>query len=543
MKYMNDPRQMELFDPYESQMSQIAFKRLQSSLYAVFRHMILELMPAEELGNHFDELIGRPTKELYSMSGLILLKEFHNWTTEQAVDAYLYDQRIHFALNMGSDNISFCERTLERYMKLIRENNMAAAIFDSVTEKLIEELDLKIDQQRLDSTHVFSDMATFSRTKLMGVTIKRFLVQVKRHHKRKYAVLPKEIRIRYDKNDNSLFADVSKDKEKRSTLRQDVAEQMYFLIQHFSGDKKIENMTTFMDLLKVFNQQCEVNDAVGVEPSSDDDSIDPPDQSGDGSGSEDKEQTQSAVEVKKKTGGNVIQNPSDSEATYDGHKGVGYQAQLAESCNDENEVQLITSVLPQTAVESDANAVVPVLEHLKQTDRLPGELLADSLYGGDENVLAAAGEGIALVSPVSGSPPKQEPEEPTAKQKRLQNRRIAQETGRWRKKYNLRAQEEGTIGCIKRRTGMVRLRYRGEESVYSSIYLKVTGWNISRATASAKIQEKIAEIIKEKRKQLYGLIRNASRFTIKAIKTLIDAPEKSNVMAMSSQKKILAFAA
>jgi len=534
---------MELFDPYESQMSKIAFKRLQSSLYAVFRHLILELMPAEELGNHFDELIGRPTKELYSMSGLILLKEFNNWTTEQAVDAYLYDQRVHFALNMGSDNISFCERTLERYMKLIRENNMAAAIFDRVTEKLIEELDLKIDQQRLDSTHVFSDMATFSRTKLMGVTIKRFLVQVKRHHKRKYAALPKEIRTRYEKNDSAMFADVSKDKEKRSTLRQGVAEQMYFLIQHFSGNNAIENMTTFTDLVTVFNQQCEVKASVDVELSNDDNSPEPPEGNGDGSSSSKNNEATSTVSVRKKTGGNIIQNPSDPEATYDGHKGVGYQAQLAETCNSDNEVQLITSVLPQTAVESDANAVIPVLDDLKSTGRMPEELLADSLYGSDDNVLLAAGEGVALVSPVSGPPPKQEPVEPTAKQQRLKNRRIAQETDRWREKYNLRAQEEGTIGCIKRRTGMVRLRYRGEESVNSSIYLKVTGWNISRAAASAKVQKKIAEIIKEKKNQLLEMTQNTISHMIEPTKALISTFERLKKKNLSHQKNISAFAA
>ena len=75
-----------------------------------------------------------------------------------------------------------------------------------------------------------------------------------------------------------------------------------------------------------------------------------------------------------------------------------------------------------------------------------------------------------------------------------ENRHAAQETERWRKKYNARAQLEGTIGSIKTRTGMVRLRYRGKKSVYSSMYLKIAGWNISRAAASAKIQEKIAAI-------------------------------------------------
>ena len=47
--------------------------------------------------------------------------------------------------------------------------------------------------------------------------------------------------------------------------------------------------------------------------------------------------------------GNVIQNSSDSDATYDGHKGTGYQAQISETCGDTNDVQLITGVAVEPA--------------------------------------------------------------------------------------------------------------------------------------------------------------------------------------------------
>ncbi len=557
MRFVTDPRQNELFDIAESEMSPVAYNRLKGSLYAVFHYLVLEEMPAVELGEHFHDFIGRPTKELYSMCGLILLKEFHNWTTAAAVDAYLYDMRIHFALNIGSGNISFCERTLERYMALIRKNEFAAIIFNRVADKLIAELDLKVDQQRLDSTHIFSDMATFSRTKLMGVAIKRFLVQLKRHHKELYADLPQEIMCRYKKNDAALFADVSKDKEKRSTLRQDVAEQVYFLIQHFSGDNSVEAMATFKALVTVFKQQCEVVDAVAVQGEEGDGKHENSDKSEGGSTvtdetkegrsdsreDRDADEPKSTVVVRKKTGGNIIQNPSDPDATYDGHKGVGFQAQLAETCSPDNEVQLITSVLPQTAVVSDANAIVPVLDLLKASGRMPEELLADSLYGSDNNVLSAAGEGVALVSPVCGSPPKEKPVEATAKQQRLNNRRIAQETDRWKKKYNLRAQEEGTIGCIKQRTGMVRLRYRGEESVYSSVILKVTGWNISRAAASAKIQEKINKIIPKKENQQCETALSTS-LTVISVPEVILRAFKATFHAISSyEENTFTFAA
>jgi len=90
---------------------------------------------------------------------------------------------------------------------------------------------------------------------------------------------------------------------------------------------------------------------------------------------------------------------------------------------------------------------------------------------------------------------KKNPEQPTDKQQRLNHRREQQETQKWKTNYNARAQIEGTIGSVKRLTGMVRLRYRGQKSVFSAIELKLTGWNIARAQASEKMQQKLAKII------------------------------------------------
>ena len=504
---MREPGQIELFDYYQSRMSVVAYKTLSSSYYALFRSVILSVLPAKELSVNFEAVFGAPTKELYSMAGLTLLKEFHNWTAQEAAEAYMFDIRVHFALNLGSDNLSCTSRTVERYLKLIREDDLAIKIFDDVTETLIKELDLKIDQQRLDSTHVFSDMATFSRTKLMGVTVKRFLVQLKRHETESYEALPEALLKRYEKRENALFADVSKSKEKRSSLRQEVAEEMHDLVQRFSGNEKIENMHTYKQLVTIFVQQCEVIDNIKVTEA--DSPKDKNDESGNNTPESD-EKTESDdksendgksenddsenVVVRAKTGGNVIQNPSDPDATYDGHKGVGYQVQIAETSNPENAVQLVTSILPQTAVESDANALIPVLSDLEKKGILPESMLADTLYGGDENVVNAQEMGVDLVSPVPGPPPKKKSEEPTEKQQRLQKRREEQETEEWRKEYNSRAQIEGTIGSIKRRTSMVRLRYRGKSSVFAAICLKLAGWNISRALKSARIKEKLATI-------------------------------------------------
>ena len=107
---------------------------------------------------------------------------------------------------------------------------------------------------------------------------------------------------------------------------------MYYLIQRFADMDEYTRKDTYKALEQIFYEQCEV-----------------------------REET---VSIKQKTGGDVMQNPSDPDATYDGHKVPGYQAQIAETCNPDNDVQIITCAIPQTAAEPDANAVEEVLDDL-----------------------------------------------------------------------------------------------------------------------------------------------------------------------------------
>ena len=170
-----NPQQTRLFDPFDRVLTEKTRQRLLDGWPGVFRHVILELMPVDVISKHFDPVMGRPTKELYSLAGLILLMEFMDWTKEQALDAYSYHTNIHYALNLEPVTHDLSQRTLERHINLFEEEGLAKATMEEITTRLVEILSLKIDRQRLDSTHIFSDMASFGRTRLMGVAIKRFL--------------------------------------------------------------------------------------------------------------------------------------------------------------------------------------------------------------------------------------------------------------------------------------------------------------------------------------------------------------------------------
>jgi hypothetical protein len=519
-----DPKQTRLFDPYDNVLTEKTRKRLLDGWAGVFRHIILELMPVETISGHFDPVMGRPTKELYSMAGLLLIKEFMDWTKQDALDAYSFRMDIHYALNLEPITHDISMRTLERYINLFETDKLAKTIMSQVTVKLVDILEIKIDKQRLDSTHIFSDMASFGRTRLMGFAIKRFLTQLNRHNQQDYNALDESLRQRYAPGIHRLFGDTGKDNESRRLLRQQVAEDMHFLLRRFADTAKHGRKDTYKALERVFYEQCEVHEE--------------------------------KVCVKKKTGGNVMQNPSDPGATYDGHKGPGYQVQLSETCNPDNEVQLITCAIPQTAAESDANSFGEVVKDLEANDLVCDEMLADTHYTSDQNVQLAQEHGIELVGPTppgSGGPQDtyqlniddfnvdEETEEliccpaghapessvhdkqtaktktimpqpacgqceyidqcpvkksrhgyqldHTAKERRLAGRRREEATEVFHQRYRIRGGIEGTNSGLKRRTGLGQLRVRGQPRVFSSILLKVAGWNILRAAACAKMRQ------------------------------------------------------
>ena len=141
------------------------------------------------------------------MAGLVFLMEFSDWTHEEAVRNYMFGQDVQYALNLPTEQVSLCTRTLERYLDIFRKNDLAARVSSEVTQALADALEQDVRRQRLDSSHVFSNMAAFGRTRLMGVTIKRFLTQVKRHAPAAYETLPEALRGRYAACEHRLFAE------------------------------------------------------------------------------------------------------------------------------------------------------------------------------------------------------------------------------------------------------------------------------------------------------------------------------------------------
>ena len=125
----------------------MARRRILNGWQGVFRTVVLELLPVRELARQFSEGMGCPTKELYSMAGLVFLVDFFDWNAVEAADAYMMHADVQFALNI-EPGVACCGRTVERHQKLFTEDDLAAQLFGELTITLPDLLELNVSQQR-----------------------------------------------------------------------------------------------------------------------------------------------------------------------------------------------------------------------------------------------------------------------------------------------------------------------------------------------------------------------------------------------------------
>jgi hypothetical protein len=522
MFFTADHKTLDMFDPFP----RLGPKRkdlIKKSWAHLFREQILPNLPVQKLLKKYHEYIGRPTKELHAMVGLMILQQLNDLTDQEAVRQFAFNFEWHYALDIKGDSDSetyVSMRTLWTMRRHLSEKGLAEEIFAAVTEKLVAVFKVDASLQRLDSTHIFSNMRHLGRIGLFAATIKKFLVNLKRGNREIFDTLDNTRFERYLKKSAGVFALV-KPSESARTL-QELADDLFFLIGRYKDHEQIREMGSYKDLTRLLSEQCL------VQPASD--NADP------------------KVELKpnKEISSDSLQNPSDPDAGYSGHKGQGYQAQLMETytTSEKDELSLITHVAVEPANVSDVHALIPAIESTQQRGLGPEQVVADTLYGSDKNSLEAAVLGVDLVAPALGKPtgnalgledfsfdvegtvstcPQGLAPVKTActesgnhraifdqvacvdcplllrcpvrigesgyeinydqKQLRLAGRRAEEKTPEFKGKYRYRAGIEASISRYKSQTGVKRLRVRGLPAVTFSAVFKAIALNILRAAA------------------------------------------------------------
>lgn len=518
-------KQQELFDPW-SFLSPKRRKLLDQSWASLFREELLCELPVNEFASHFNEDFGRPTKELHTALGVLVIQQTQDATDEEAVNQLAFNTQWHYALNITEESDSakyMSTKTLWTMRNIVYQNNLDEVLFENIRDKLAKVFNVNTDTQRIDSVHIKSNMKRLGRISIFVTTINKFLVNLKRNHKELFATVDTDIIEKYlPEKALNCFAMI-KPSESARTLTS-VSKDLFDLIQQFKAHPEVKNMHSYKLLERVLNEQCNLNVSEDINPVT----VKPP----------------------KEIPSDSLQNPSDPDATYSGHKGQGYQVQIMETyskdedpeSSKDKDLNLITHVEVQQAHESDAHALIPAIESTKKNDLAPKELLADSIYSSDDNRQEAEQLGVELVAPVMGSakensislsdfklsekgqviscpqghaPVKTKKKKRysagfdlhhcsncpnqsicsvkkgrkyyylryTAKEVRVALRRAYEQTDAFKDRYRWRAGVEATMSEYDRRTGVKRLRVRGFKAVRFCAILKATGLNILRAAA------------------------------------------------------------
>ena len=188
MIHIKDHKTPDMFDPFPF-LGPKRKQRIEASWAKIFREHILPILPVEKVFSKYDPVMGAPTKELYAMLGLMVIQQMHDMTDEEAVDQFAYNLQWHYALNITSTadaDAYVSPKTLWTMRSILTERNLYQDIFNDVTKKLAEVFSVDISKQRFDSVHIFANMRHLGRIGIFVNTIKKFLVNLKRHHKSFY---------------------------------------------------------------------------------------------------------------------------------------------------------------------------------------------------------------------------------------------------------------------------------------------------------------------------------------------------------------------
>jgi IS5 family transposase len=551
MIHVKDHKQLDMFNPF-AHLGPKRLALLESSWAHLFREEILHNLPAEKLFQFYDEFKGRKTKELYAMLGLVLIQQMEDCTDADAVDNFALNLKWQYALNITdeSDVASYVSpRTLWNLRDIVARHGLQDALFENVTAALKKLFALDPSKQRLDSVHIFSNMAHLGRIRLFVRTIRTFLINLKRHHAKEYAALG-DITLRYDKKSDGAFAVKPTESAKKLV---ELGDDCFCLIERFKSKKTVCTMDSYKQMVRMFTEQCIVE--------------------------KDDNGARAVIKANKDVPSDSLQNPSDPDAGYCGHKGKGYQMQVMETYSeDKSQPDLITHIKVEAANESDAKALLPAIADAAKRELAPTELLADTIYGSDDNVEKAKELGTAVIAPVMGAkesataladfnfsdtdqiiacpeqqapiktktgkqggttvyfdksicdkcrrqsecPVKRDKKSSTisydAKSLRLSRRRKREKEEAFTEKYRYRSGIEGTMSDLDRMTGLKHLRVRGMPQVRLAATLKATGLNILRSVTFKNrlrrqktgkkrenpSQDGLLGVIKEQFRNMYG---------------------------------------
>jgi len=377
--YKRTDSQKSLFG-VETQLNTSLRVRLKDSWAQLFRAEILSILLKSE--DQFAMLYGktgRPNFSVARMLGLCLLQELNSLSDQQALDAFGFDIRWRYALDVSDDDAYLSRRSLVEFRRrlAVKDPDMATMrkIFEGISKTAIKKLGLSTSEQRADSTHIVSNICTRGRLDLFAKTIDHF---IKSLDEKRFLRIPDNIKRWHQREPEGWFG---LGLAQRKVKLEQLAKYLYKLILVFKDDHQLTAQEPYQLLVRLFQEQCEIINKSGFNK---------------GSG------TGNKIRIKRKTKGQTLQSPFDPDASY-GHKGKGYSAHITETCNNKGKCEIITDYEVHGAGQSDKGKAPDIVDRLESADLKPKTLYADGGYPTAPSALKVVQKEVEFIAPVDRS--------------------------------------------------------------------------------------------------------------------------------------------
>jgi hypothetical protein len=312
-------------------------ERLETSWAATFYEAFFCRVDEDIFAVLYSDQASRPNAPVNVLVGLEVLKSGFGWSDAQLEEQLAYNVQVRYALGYRDLSAGHVElRTvynfrsrLTRHMETTGEN-LLEQVFEQVTDEQIEALAIKTDKLRVDSTLVASNIRHMSRLQLLVEVLQRT-----------WRMLSEVDQTRY----REVFAPYVKDTSRRFTyhIERDQAQEhlariglvMFRLIAELKA--LYADDSTYQILARVFAEHFILED--------------------------DGPRLRTGDEL----GSGNLQSPDDTGATFRVKRGEGYQGyvtNVTETCDPDNDIQLIVKVQTASNTADDAQMLNHAIPNL-----------------------------------------------------------------------------------------------------------------------------------------------------------------------------------
>ncbi|MBC8506838.1 MAG: transposase [Anaerolineales bacterium] len=329
-------------------------QRLDSSWAGVFRREFFMRIQEEPFAVLFSDLPSRPNTPVNVLVGLETLKAGFGWSDEELYDHFCYDVQVRYAL--GYDQLGeghFELRTLYNFRRRLSQYNQEHGVnllgqaFEDITDQQVIALQVRTGIQRMDSTQVASNILDSSRLQLAIDALRRVQRMLSAADQARYA----DWLAPYLEEAGRQARYRIKDKAEIQKYLQRIGEVICKLLDELRSDYAKDPF--FPVLERFFFENYDLS------------------------------QAEVLPKENKEISSGSLQSLDDLEASYR-KKGnqfyKGYVANVTETCDPENEVQLITHVQVAPNNTEDSDLMIEATPNLKERTDLE-TLYTDGLFG------------------------------------------------------------------------------------------------------------------------------------------------------------------